>query len=453
MNPITVSGMVNETLVDDRSRELNGSPVDQPLVDHAGATKSVLQRLVRTLMLVAGLICGGVFGLYKMRMDIPQLNTPKIYAYIDSMGARAEQLKARVIGQSESGSHKQEEEAHAGEHKITATSPLAKDVTITQEYVCQIRSRRHIDVCALENGYLKAIPVKEGQAVKEGDLLFEVVPILYKARLDAEVAERDLAQLELNYTKTLADKQGVSQKEVSLYQAKLAKAQAKVDLAEAEMEFTKVRARFDGIIDRLKEQQGSLVKEGDILTTLSDNSVMWVYFNVTEKRYLEYMAEMGPKKVNLDVELVLANHNKFPHPGKIDPANKIGAIEANFNNETGNIAFRADVPNPDRLLRHGQTGTVLIHRLLKGAMVIPQRATFENLAKRYVFVVGKDDVVHQREIAIKYTLDDIFVIESGVDVNDKIVLEGIRQVRDGQKVEYEFRQPAEVIANQKNKAE
>ena len=123
---------------------------------------------------------------------------------------------------------------------------------------------------------------------------------------------------------------------------------------------------------------------------------------------------------------------------------KIGAIEAKFNNETGNIAFRADFPNPDGLLRHGQTGTVLINRVLKDAIVIPQRATFEILDKRYVYVVGKDDVVHQREIVIQHELDDIFVIEKGLDVNDKIVLEGIRQVRDGEKVEYEFRHPEEV---------
>jgi membrane fusion protein (multidrug efflux system) len=363
------------------------------------------------------------------------------------MGMRAEQMKGRIVGQYESNFHKHEEEAHHEQHKIMVTSPMAKDVIITQEYVCQIHSRRHINVRALENGYLKAIPIKEGQAVKTGELMFEIVPILYKARLDAEVAERDLAQLELNNTKRLADKQGVSQNEVRLFEAKLAKAQAKADLALAELNFATVRAPFDGIIDRLHEQQGSLVKEGDILTTLSDNSVMWVYFNVTEKRYLEYMAETGQNKQSPDIELMLANHSKFPQIGKI------GAIEANFNNETGNIAFRADFPNPDGLLRHGQTGTVLINRVLKGAIVIPQRATFENLAKRYVYVVGKDDVVHQREIVIDHELEDIFVIGRGLDVNDRIVLEGIRQVRDEEKVEYEFRQPEQVMANQKNHAE
>ena len=213
------------------------------------------------------------------------------------------------------------------------------------------------------------------------------------------------------------------------------------------MNFTTVKAPFDGIVDRLHEQQGSLIKEGDILTTLSDNSVMWVYFNVPEARYLEYMASLKQDKEDQQIELVLANGDKFPQTGKI------GAIEAEFNNETGNIPFRADFPNPDGLLRHGQTGTMLIHRVLNDAIVIPQRATFEILDKRYVYVVDKDDVVHQREIVIQNEMDDIFVIKKGLDVNDRIVLEGIRQVRDGEKVEYEFRQPEEVVAQLKNHAE
>ena len=105
------------------------------------------------------------------------------------------------------------------------------------------------------------------------------------------------------------------------------------------------------------------------------------------------------------------------------------------------------------LLRHGQTGTVLINRTLKNAIVIPQRATYEILAKRYAYVVGADGVVHQRDITIQTELDDIFVIEEGLEEGDRIVLEGIRQVRDGDKVEYEFRDPAEVLGNLKNHAE
>jgi membrane fusion protein (multidrug efflux system) len=192
-----------------------------------------------------------------------------------------------------------------------------------------------------------------------------------------------------------------------------------------------IRAPFDGIIDRLQEQQGGLVKEGDTLTTLSDNSVMWVYFKVSEKRYLELMAEKDQNGQLPDIELMLANQQKFPQAGKI------GAIEAQFNqDENGNIAFRADFPNPDGLLNHGQTGTVLIKRMLNDAIVIPQRATFEALIKRYVYVVDKNDVVHQREIVIQNEVDDLFVVDTGVAVGDKIVVDGVQMVRDGEKVKY-----------------
>ena len=399
--------------------------------------KSAIGLLVKFSILAA--VAVGV--LYKTRVNVPGVDAPKFYARIDSVALRAQRQYQSYFPKHEAAA------AHAEHHKVVVTSPVARDVIITHEYVCQLHSKQHIDICALEDGYLEAIPIKEGQSVKTGDLLFKVVPTLYKAKLDAELAERNLAKLELNYTKTLAAKKGVSQNEVFLYEAKLAKAQAKVDLAQAEFDFAAVKAPFDGIVDRLNAQKGRLVKEGDMLTTLSDNSVMWVYFNVTEKRYLEYMADTGPNKQSPDVELVLANHKKFPHIGKI------GAIEANFNNETGNISYRADFANPEGLLRHGQTGTVLIHKTLKDAVVIPQRATFENLAKRYVFVVDKNDEVHQREIVVEHEQDDIFVTGRGLDVGDRIVLEGTREVRDGEKVEFEFRDPKVVMADQKNRAE
>jgi membrane fusion protein (multidrug efflux system) len=339
------------------------------------------------------------------------------------------------------------EEEHHESHKIMATNPESKDVTLTQQYVCQIHSQRHIQVRALERGYLEAITIKEGQQVKEGDMLFKVVPILYKTKYDAENAEARVAQLEYEYANSLFKKNAISENEVALVEAKMLKARAKADQARAELNFATIKAPFDGIVDRLHHQQGSLVEEGEILTTMSDNSLMWVYFNVPEARYLEYMANLNQKREDLKIELLLANGNTFEHFGKI------GAIEADFNNQTGNIPFRADFPNPERLLRYGQTGTVLIRRVQKNAIVIPQRATFEVLQKRYVFVVDKDDVAHQREIEVQNELEDLFVLKSGVGVDDTIVLEGIRQVRDGDKVEYEERQPEEVVAHLKYHAE
>ena len=409
----------------------------------------VKRRPVSALLLVVVVIGGGLFAMHRMRVNIPALHTSQLYVQLDNLGAKAGHAKEYLTEQYNARFHKEhkEESHHEGGHQILVTSPLAKDVTIAQEYVCQIHSQRHINIQALESGYLEAIPVKEGQSVKKGDLMFKVIPVLYQARMDAECAERDLAQLKYNNTKRLLDQKVVAPTELALLGAELARAQAKVKLAEAELNFASVRAPFDGIVDRLHEQQGSLVKEGDMLTTLSDNSTMWVYFNVTEKRYLEYKAEVGQSQESPDIELRLANHNRFPHIGKI------GAIEAKFNNETGTIPFRADFPNPEGLLRHGQTGSVVISRKLKDAIVIPQRATFETLAKRYVYVVDKNEEVHQREIAIQYEQDDIYVIEKGVGVEDKIVLEGIRQVHEGEKIESVFRDPKLVLENMKVHAE
>ncbi len=339
------------------------------------------------------------------------------------------------------------EQSHQEHHKIVVTSPKAKDVVITQPYVCQIRSKQHIEVRALVDGYLEEILIQEGQAVKKGDVMFKINPILYQAKYEAAKAEYERAELEYNYTKSLSEKNAVSQNEVALYKAKVLAKKAEMVKAEAELKFTDIRAPFDGIVDRQHEQRGSLIKERDILTTLSDNSVMWVYFNVPEVRYLEYMAHVRQAEEAPRIELKLADGSKFPYL-----ATTI-TIEAQFNNETGNIPFRADFPNPRGLLRHGQTGTVLIHQRLKNAIAIPQRATFEILDKRYVWVVGAEDVVHQRLITIEHELEDIFVIKSGLDVKDKIVLEGVREVRDGDKVEYEFRLPEEILDKQKNHAE
>jgi membrane fusion protein (multidrug efflux system) len=332
------------------------------------------------------------------------------------------------------------------QHKIVVTSPRAKDVIITQQYVCQIHAYRHINVRALQNASIEEVPVKEGQTVKKSDVLFKLDPARYKAKYEAELADVQIAQIEYDNTKKQYENKVVSSQEVAIYQAKLNKALARAKLAKTELDFTVVRAPFDGIVGRLQEQVGSPVKEGDVLTTLSDNSVIWVYFNVPEARYLEHKAARDQEREDPKIELVLANGSKFPKLGRI------GAIDAKFNSQTGNVPFRADFENPDRLLRHGQTGNVLIHRTLHNAIVIPQRAVFEIMDRRYVWVVGKDGVVHQREIVIQNELEDIFVIKRGLDVNDRIVVEGVRQVKGGEKVEYQFRPPDGAVRNQKNHA-
>lgn len=339
------------------------------------------------------------------------------------------------------------EEPHPESHKIVVTTPQQKAVTLTEKYVCQIHSSRHIEVRALERGYLEQVSVREGQAVKKGEAIFKLVPTIYKAKMDAEVAQQELAELQFEFAEKLKESNVVSKNELSLKKAELAKAEANVTLARAQLNFATVKAPFDGIVDRQLHQLGSLVEEGDILTTLSDNTMMWVYFNVPEQSYLDYMTNLSQDQENLKIELLLANHKKFPQMGKIN------TIEAEFNNRTGNIPFRADFPNPNHLLRHGQTGTILISRVQKHALVIPQRATFQVLDKRYAYVVDEQNVAHQREIMVENELEDIFVIKQGLAVNDKFVLEGIRQVHDGDKVEFEERQSEQVLAHLKYHAE
>lgn len=355
-------------------------------------------------------------------------------------------------------SHAEEKDhGHHEQHKIVVTSPLIKDVTVTQQYVGQIRSQKHIEVRALQEGYLEPIQLKEGQSVKKGDVMFTVFPPLYQARLDAERAKARTAELKYQNTKRLNELTPpiVSNVEVLLAKAEWDETAAKVKAAETELDFTIVRAPFDGIIDRFNQMQGSLVKKEEVLTTLSDNQVMWVKFNVPETRYFEYMAGQpkGAARKNSrieladsKIELVLANGATFEH----DAGNTV-TIEGEFNRETGNIQFRADFPNPEGLLRYGQTGTVLIRRKLHHVVVIPQRATFEFLDKRYVFVVGDDNVVHQRLITVSHEQDDIFVVAKGLGVNDKIIYEGIKQVTEGQKLaeKGEFKKPDEILADQK----
>jgi membrane fusion protein (multidrug efflux system) len=300
------------------------------------------RRRVMALMVVVALAASGILGATTIRAGIfPTANMPNWHGYVHGIGGRAKHMKDYLVAKFESYFEKEKategEESELDEQKIVVTRPTVKEVTITKQFVCQIHSRRHIEVRALESGYLEAIQIVEGQQVKEGQDLFKVIPVIYQANADAADAEARVAQLELDYTKKLYNEKVVSVNDVNLHAAKAAQAKAKADLARAQLDFASVKARFDGIIDRLYRQQGSLVQENEILTTLSDNAVMWVYFNVPEKQYLEYVAMSKQEQQAQKIELVLANQEKFPQ--RCESLR----VEGQFNNETGNIAFRADL--------------------------------------------------------------------------------------------------------------
>lgn len=331
--------------------------------------------------------------------------------------------------------------------KYTATSPLRVDTSFAKEYVAQIQSVKNIEIRAQEKGYLQSINVDEGRYVKAGQVLFQIMPNIYQAEyLKAEAAAKE-AELELINAKTLSDKDIVSKSESAIAQAKLDEANAEIALAKLHLSFTQIKAPYDGVIDRIPLKLGSLIDEGALLTTLSDNKSVFAYFNVPESEYLTYKTQ-GDSTNMKSVSLLLANNQLHKYKGVVE------TIEGQFDNETGNIAFRAKFPNPDLLLKHGETGKVLMTIPLHHALIIPQKATYELQDKVYLFVIDKDNKVRSRTITVKNRMPDIYVVdEKDLNEGDKILLEGVQKVKDGDKISFEFEKPEEVMSHLRLKAE
>lgn len=228
--------------------------------------------------------------------------------------------------------------------------------------------------------------------------------------------------------------------------AKLDAANAEMKLAQIHLSFTDIKAPFSGIINRIPLKLGSLVDEGDLLTSLSDNTSIYTYFNVSEPEYLSYQTHAADRGSN-QVSLITANGEMYTQKGEIQ------TIEGEFDNETGNIAFRAKFPNPDKLLRNGETGKVQMSMPVHNALIIPQKATYEIQDQKYVFVIDKNGVAKSRNIKVAYELQDLYVVGSGISKGDQILLEGVQKVKDDQKVKTKFQDPKKVLQSLKLKAE
>jgi membrane fusion protein (multidrug efflux system) len=324
--------------------------------------------------------------------------------------------------------------------KFTVTTPLKVDTSFTKEYVSQIQSVRNVEIRAQEKGYLQAINVDEGQYVKAGQVLFRIMPKLYEAEfLKAQAAAKG-AELELLNTKTLADKNIVSKNEQAIAQAKLDEAKADMALAQLHLSLCEIKAPFDGTIDRIRFKLGSLIDEGTMLTSISDNKNIYAYFNVAEDEYLDYKTRANQNE-KTNVSLELANHEPYKYKGTVE------TIESEFNNETGNIAFRAKFPNPDLLLKHGETGKVRITIPMSNALIIPQKATYEVQDKVYVYVVDRNNIAKSKNITIKTSFPDLYVVGSGLEEGDRILVEGVQNVKDDDKVEYKYSDPKAIISS------
>lgn len=326
-----------------------------------------------------------------------------------------------------------EEEASHTTYQVS--KPLVKDLTLNDEYVCQIRAIQHIEIRSLEKGYLQEVLVDEGETVHKGQLLFQIKPSVYEADVQKSEAEVELSQIELENNQALVERDIISATEAAMSAAKLAKVKAELELAKTHLGFTEIRAPFDGLIGRFGDiRLGSLLEENQLLTTLSDTHRLWVYFNVPEAIYLDYMKNKrkgGSQKVKLE----LANKEIYSETGTIE------TIHSDFNSTSGNIAFRASFSNPRSLLRYGQTGKILWPKKIRQAVIVPQKSTFEILDKRFIFVVDKSGVIHEREIKVSREEPHVYVVSSGITPDEMFLLERQNKIDKGDKISYKLIDP------------
>jgi len=320
--------------------------------------------------------------------------------------------------------------------------PVVTDTLYAKEYVADIQAVQHVEIRSRIEGYMDRIYVDEGAFVRKGQLLFSVNNPAYReelmratASLKNATAEAKTAEVEVKSVAMLADKKVISAIELEKAQAKLAALRARIEEAQTaqtgarlKLALTQIRAPFAGVVDRIPNKTGSLVEEGILLTTLSDNRQVFAYFNVPEGEYLDFVTTKAALAQS-DVSLVLANNRLHTRRGRIEK------IDGQIDRNTGNIAFRARFNNPQHVLKHGSSGKVRMNQPVTNALLIPQKAAFELQDKLFVFVVGADNKVRMRSFVPQLRLPQLYVVQSGLSSTDRILYEGIQTVKEGDQIQ------------------
>ncbi|WAC14960.1 efflux RND transporter periplasmic adaptor subunit [Dyadobacter pollutisoli] len=309
-----------------------------------------------------------------------------------------------------------------------------------REYVANIQAVRNVEIYARVRGYLEKVYVDEGKEVKKGQVLFSVNNEEYeaqlakaKANLQNAIADAKGAELELKRVKLLVEKNVISKTEVEVAEAKVAAADAKIEEARSEkakaaiqLGRTVIKAPFDGLIDRIPHRMGSLISDGTLLTTISDTKSVYAYFNVSENEYLEYINTRGKDHdEKAIVELQLADGSFFKQKGIIE------TMEGAFDESTGSIAFRAKFANPQKLLKHGSTGTIRLTNTIENVILIPQKAAFEIQDKNFVYILGKNNKIKTRSFIPQSRIAGYYVVSSGLEPGETIICEGLQGLKDG----------------------
>ena len=299
------------------------------------------------------------------------------------------------------------------------------------------------------SGFITKLHVDEGSVVKKGQVLFTIDQVQYKAAVETAKAAVETAKAalqtqelttqnnrELNKKGIVSDYQlSTSENQLAQAKASLAQAEASLTNAERNLEYTEVTSPSDGIVGKVPYRIGSLVSASMTtpLTTVADNSSMFAYFSMAERQLLTLIKEGGSQKEILEkmpkVRLQLIDETMYPDSGRVETIS--GVIDPT----TGSVSMRAMFPNEHNVLRSNSTGKVVFPNVLTNVILVPQSATTEIQDKKFVFVVQADNTVKNTEIQV-YRLNDgqNYYVTSGLKAGDKIVVEGVQALHDGQAI-------------------
>lgn len=354
--------------------------------------------------------------------------------------------------------------AAAGPQAYPVFTVNSQTTELNSDYPATIEGIQNIDIRPKVDGFIQKILVDEGAVVKKGQLLFTIMAPQYEqevrtARAAISSAEADVnaAQLQVNKTKPLVEKDIISKydldaAQLTLQSRKAALSQAKAALANAQvnLSYTSITSPVDGVVGSIPFRNGSLVSSSSTepLTTVSNTSKVYAYFSLNEKQLLDFSKTykgntLAQQMKNIPaVSLVLADGTVYAQNGKIE------SINGQINTATGSASLRATFPNPISLLKSGGSASVRIPQHIENAILIPQKSTIDLQGKKFVYVLGDSAKIISTEIQIMdLAKDKFYVVTKGLKAGDKVVLEGFQSLKDGAKIKPEEKSSDSVYAD------
>jgi membrane fusion protein (multidrug efflux system) len=313
---------------------------------------------------------------------------------------------------------------------VEVTGVIQRDVPISEEWVGTLDGLVNADIRAQVSGYLLRQDYADGAVVKKGDLLFEIDSRTFQAAYDQLRANFDKAELDLKRASELVEKQVVSREDYdNAVQADLA-AKAALESAQLNLDFTRIVSPIDGIAGIAAAQIGDLVGPGTgALTTVSTVDPIKAYFSVSEQTYLGFKRDHPGRPGVLDdvaLELILTDGTVYPLRGKLY------AVDRQIDPGTGTLRIAAVFPNPVHLLRPGQYVRVRAEvRVMRGALLVPQRAVSELQGGYQVAVVDDGNHAHIRNVQVGDRVGSLWIITQGLHASDRVVSEGVQKVKEG----------------------